>query len=82
MGGWLLCERCGGTSSTGSARGLLSKPCRGYTAVGSRGRTKCLLGGQLPKADGKVWPDGRSDAVRNVFSVLRTNGAWAVAGST
>jgi len=81
VGGWVICEKCGGTSSMGGARGLLHKPCRGFPVKGSMGRTKTLLSGKLPKADGPLWPDGRSDPVRRVYSLLRAGGFWEVAGA-
>ena len=66
----------------GGARGLLHKSCRGFTAMGSRGRIKTLLSEKFPKIDGPLWPDGRSDHVRKVYSLLRAGGFWDVAVAT
>ena len=80
IGGLVVCEHCGGTTSGRMCGTLLTKPCRGFCPKGSRGRRSALVSGRLPTT-GKhftAWPDGRTspDERRAHVSMSHHSGQW------
>ena len=84
IGGFVLCEWCGASTSTAltvGRKGNLPRPCAGSVASGSAVRTRRLLRGQLPHQETR-WPDARREATELAYPYpldLSDEGDWRLA---